>query len=185
MAATNSAAVLVEEPLFEIVNGVRVEVPRMGAFASFLANVLAGFLNDYARPRQLGFAVIEVLFRLPPTGTSRRPDVAFLGPGVWPHDFGEDPVDWDRVPLIAIEIVSKTNTAAELLEKRNDYFAAGVKHVWIVYPRQRQVEVYDSPIGSRVLCSGDALEAEDVLPGFRLGIDELFTEPSTANSNGS
>src|SRR5207245_458165 len=110
-------------------------------------------------PARLGFAVIEVLFRLPPGGTSRRPDVAFLGPGVWPDDFGEDPAEWDVVPLIAIEIVSPTNTAAELVDKRNDYFAAGVRHVWVVFPRQREIEVYESPAGSRVLRCDDVLEA--------------------------
>ena|SRR5438477_9485207 len=174
---TADAAVLDEEPLFEIVNGQRVEVPRMGAFATFLANVLARFLNDFAVPRRLGFAVIEVLFRLPPVGTSRRPDVAFVGPGDWPDDFGADPAEWEKVPLIAAEIVSPTNTAAELVEKRNDFFAAGVRHVWIVYPRQQEVEVYDSPAGSRVLRGDSVLEADDVLPGFRLRIDDLFADP--------
>lgn len=183
--ATNAAAVVDEEPLFEIVNDVRVEVPRMGAFASFLANVLAGFLNDFARPARLGFAVIEVLFRFPPGGTSRRPDVAFLGPAAWPADCAEDPVDWDQVPLIAVEIVSRTNTAAEMSEKRADCFAAGVRHVWVVYLRQQQVEVWDSPTGARVLRGEDVLEAADALPGFRLKINDLFVRFSPATSNGS
>jgi Uma2 family endonuclease len=185
MATVNSAAVLDEEPLFEVVNGQRVEVPRMGAFACLLANVLAEFLNDFAKPARLGRAVIEVLFRLSPGGPSRRPDVAFVDLENWPDDYGVDPAEWEQVPLIAIEIVSPSNTAAELAEKRADYFAAGVRHVWVVYPRQQQVEVYDSPTGSRVLRSNDVLEAADVLPGFRLRISDLFAKPSSAVSNGS
>jgi Uma2 family endonuclease len=185
MTVTTPPAVLDEEPLFEIVNGVRVEVPRMGAFACLLANVLAKLLNDFAEPARLGFAVIEILFRLSPGGPSRRPDVAFVGLENWPDDYGVDPAEWEQVPLIAIEIVSPTNTAAELAEKRADYFAAGVRHVWVVYPRQQQVEVYDSATGSRVLRGDDVLEAGGVLPGFRLRISDLFAKATVTGSNGS
>jgi hypothetical protein len=50
------------------------------------------------------------------------------------------------------------------------YLAAGVRLVWIVWPKQRQVDVWrpdaDRPIAT--LGTSDALDGMDVLPGFTL-----------------
>jgi Uma2 family endonuclease len=60
---------------------------------------------------------------------------------------------------------------------------AGVRLVWLVDPRAQTVEELrpdpDEPRGgthSRLLSAevGDVLEAEDVLPGFRLSVADVF-----------
>ena len=37
--------------------------------------------------------------------------------------------------------------------------------VWVVYPEQRQVYIYDSPTQIRVLTTDDTLDGGTVLPG--------------------
>src|SRR5947209_11772150 len=60
--------------LYEIVNGERKEIPRMGALAATIASFLVTHLNLYGWSRRLGFAVAEVLLQLPPDRPQRRPD---------------------------------------------------------------------------------------------------------------
>ncbi len=96
----------------------------------------------------------------------------------WPKDRpipGEGNA-WDVVPDLAVEVVSPNDNAEELLIKADEYFRAGVRMVWIVYPRQRLVFVYESLTQVRGLTRADVLDGGAVLPGFRLPLQELFPE---------
>ncbi len=77
-------------------------------------------------------------------------------------------------PDLAVEVLSKGNTVAEINEKIALYFAAGSRQVWIVKPKRRTVEIYRSPIEVRILAEHDTLDGGDVLPGFGLKLSELF-----------
>ena len=75
------------ESLFEIIDGQRVEITPMGAFACLLANGLCREMNFHGRQFDLGQAVVEVLFHLAlPVDRNRRPDVAFVTYATWPKD---------------------------------------------------------------------------------------------------
>ena len=50
--------------------------------------------------------------------------------------------------------------------------------VWVVNPAERNALVYRTPEADRLLRVTDALDGEDVLPGFRLPLAELFAELS-------
>ena len=56
-------------------------------------------------------------------------DVAWLAPGR--AEISQDPVVLTRAPDICIEILSPSNSAAEIDEKRALYFDAGAAEVWI------------------------------------------------------
>lgn len=165
-----------DEPLFEIVNGERLEIPRMGALAGSVASFLAHWLNSFALPRKLGFAVTEVLLNLGVGRNQRRPDVSFIRWERWPYAAGvfEDPPVWDVVPNAAAEVVSPSNTANEIEDKIVEYFAAGVQLVWVIYPLLQRVYVYRSPNEATILEFADELDGGDVLPGFKVKIAELF-----------
>ena len=74
-------------------------------------------------------------------------------------------------------IVSPSNTRAEIREKVLEYLAAGTRLVWVVEPRTRSVTTYRSRTDVKVLKGTDLLSGLDVLPGFRLSLNELFTPP--------
>jgi Uma2 family endonuclease len=80
------------------------------------------------------------------------------------------------VPDLAVEVISPTNRAPEVLEKIHEYFAAGVRLVWLVYCEPRQVYVYRSPVSIQVLTPQDTLDGEDVIPGFSLTVAKLFDD---------
>src|SRR5207249_2440357 len=83
----------------------------------------------------------------------------------------------DLAPDLAAEIVSKGNTRKEMERKVGEYFRSGVRLVWLIYPKKRTVEVYTSPRNRRVVTQEEALDGDEVLPGFSLNLTEFFTPP--------
>ncbi|MCC7341931.1 MAG: Uma2 family endonuclease [Bryobacterales bacterium] len=69
-------------------------------------------------------------------GRHAIPDVSVF----WPAEpAGSVP---DRLPLIAIEIISPDDRIADVLEKLREYTAAGIVHVWLLDPRNKRLYFY-------------------------------------------
>ena len=169
---------------YEVVNGQRMETPRMGSYESDLANDLAYYIHEhFARFGRLGRVVIELLFRIQvSTNLQRRPDLAYISYDRWPRRKRPAPKDaWNVVPDLAVEVVSENNSANEIQGKIQDYFRCGVRLVWVVYPIQAQVYVYNSPTRIDVVQRTDTLDGGEVLPGFRLPLDTLFATDDDAD----
>ena len=86
-------------------------------------------------------------------------------------------------PDLAVEVLSAGHTPAEMARKRQEYFAAGVRLVWLVDPEARTAEVYTNPNQSTVRHEADTLEGGAVLPGFALPLRELFAELDRQGNN--
>jgi Uma2 family endonuclease len=172
-----------DDVLYEVVEGQIVELPPMGVYETDIANLLAEALNQYARKDRLGRAFHELLFRIDVVrNLKRRPDVAFVSRSKWP--FGKrvpDAEAWDMVPDLAVEVVSGSNGANEIIVKVNDYFRTGSRLVWVVYPVVRQVYVYHSATDVRILAEQDDLDGGEVIPGFRLPLKTLFEDEPDAD----
>jgi Uma2 family endonuclease len=163
-----------DDILYEVVNGLRVEKP-MGLVENLIANILIGRLLPYCRDNQLGFAVMEVFFEIPGSGNDRKPDVAFVSFQRWAADRPLPRVNaWPIAPELAVEVISPTDKAFEIVEKVQEYFQGGVRQVWHIYSHIEQVFIFDSPTTVRVLTRADELSAEPVVPGFRMPMAELF-----------
>ena len=178
-ALATPPAVRDDEPLYEIVDGKRVEMPPMSAYSVLVANELTWRLASHGHERNLGRAVMEQLFRLAlDRDRNRRPDVAFVSLARWPKDRPVPYRDnaWDVVPDLAVEVVSPTDFVEELLEKTTEYFRAGVRQVWLVYPLVRLVYVYESLTQVRGLTATDELDGGSVLPGFHIPLAAIFPE---------
>ncbi len=81
------------------------------------------------------------------------------------------------IPDLAVEVLSESNTAKEMLRKRRAFFEGGTRLVWQVNPAAKTVEVFTSPEESTVLGVRQTLDGGEVLPRFKLKINKLF--PST------
>jgi len=75
-------------------------------------------------------------------------------------------------------VLSPSDTLGYVHEKMARYFAHGTRLAWIINPSERNAVVYRSPEADRLLRVTDTLDGEDVLPGFRLPLAELFAELS-------
>jgi Uma2 family endonuclease len=80
----------------------------------------------------------------------------------------------DVAPELVVEIMSPGNSWSEVQAKLAEYFAIGVKLVWVVDPQLEQVHVYRALEQVTLLKKQDTLTGEDVLPGFTLALTEIF-----------
>ena len=105
--------------------------------------------------------------------TVRAPDVAFirndrlLDPP--PRGFAE------LAPDLAVEVLSPDDRAGETLAKVADWLKAGCRLVWVVDPQRAVARVYRADGGETHLARTDALDGEDVLPGFTLQLEGIFS----------
>jgi Uma2 family endonuclease len=169
-----AASLLPRKRLCELIDGVLVE-KAMGYRESLLAGLLLTFLNEFVLPRNLGLVSgADGMMRVFP-GLVYIPDVAFASWDRFPNRrVPDDPIP-DLAPDLAVEVLSKSNTAKEMVRKRRDYFAAGVRLVWIIDPRKRTMKVYTSPNRHITLDESETLDGGDVLPGYVLPLRQFFS----------
>lgn len=158
----------------ELVRGRLVREPLPGGIHDWVAGNLFRSLDRYAEQHSLGHVAFDTGFLLsrdPPT--VRGPDVAFLS---WERIPSEGPPKgfWETAPDLAVEVLSPSNTAAKINDKVLEYLAAGTRLVWVVDPETRCVTVYRSQKDVHVLTIDDALGGDEVLPGFRLPLSQVF-----------
>jgi Uma2 family endonuclease len=162
-----------EDRLCELVDGVLVEKP-MGFVESRIAVLLSTALQTFADAHDLGVVTGESgMFRFP-QNLVRMPDVAFASWDQFPDRELPDEGAPEIVPDLAVEVLSKSNTRAEMARKLQEYYRVGSRLVWFVDPPTKSVTVYTSPTKSKVLTAGDMLDGGKVLPGFKLPVESLF-----------
>lgn len=159
-----------EKHLYELVDGVLVE-KAMGYYESLLAAFLLGRLRVYLEANPLGEALgADATMRLFP-GLVRLPDVAFVSWERAPEDAEAEAIP-DVAPDLAVEVISRGNTAAEMERKLREYFEAGVRCVWLFDPRARTVRVYSSPESFSIVGEEGTVDGGEVLPGFQVSLAE-------------
>jgi Uma2 family endonuclease len=85
-------------------------------------------------------------------------------------------------PDLVVEMVYPEDLAVYHARKLDDYLRAGARQVWIAYPRFRIVEQFRSDRTGRRLRAEDELSGEDVIPGFRCRVADLFPGPPVAEA---
>jgi len=165
-----------EDRLYELIDGVLVEKVA-GYSEAYLASLLGRLIGNYAEEHDLGIvAGADGTLRLFPKQV-RIPDVSFVR---WERLPGRrlpaEPIP-QLVPDLAVEVISAGNTEEEMERKLHEYFEAGVRLVWYVYPANHSVGVYSSPDDVTELHGDAILDGGDVLPGYRLPLSQLFAMP--------
>lgn len=159
----------------ELIDGVLVE-KAMGIEESFLAMWLGHLLNQFLDKHKLGIITgADGALRLMP-GLVRIPDVSFISWDQLPNrKIPKKPIP-DLYPDLAVEVLSRKNTKAEIDRKLHEYFRSGTRLAWVVDPRKRSVRVYDAPDQFRLLTEDQSLDGGDVLPGLSLSLREVFAQ---------
>jgi Uma2 family endonuclease len=80
----------------------------------------------------------------------------------------------DGVPVLAVEILSPSDTVEEIDEKVDSYLTAGVALVWVLDPHDRTVTVYRPDARPQLFNDEQELVGEPHLPGFRAPVARLF-----------
>ena len=168
--------------LVELVDGVLVE-KAMGWKESMLASIVVQHLWNYLDIHDLGIALTaDGPIRLRP-GRVRIPDVCFISWARLPDMEQFKGSLLDAIPDLAVEVISKSNTPKEMDIKLRDYFKAGVRLVWFIYPKTETAMVYTSLTARKEVGSDGTLHGGKVLPGFSLPLKKLFSR-ARRRSNG-
>ena len=173
-----NVALVEDEALYEVVDGQIVELAPMGANDISLATELVAYLRTFVRQHSLGRVVQEMLFDLGAiVQRKRRTDAAFVSYSRWPQQRRVPRTEaWEVVPNLVVEVVSRNDKGDDIVDKVAEYFRAGVECVWLVFPSQEQIYVYNSPTQVRIFTRTDELPGEPLLPHFRLPLATLFDE---------
>ena len=157
---------------FELDRGELVEVSAATYEHNRIRGALESALRVFLAAQRIGEAVAEQEFRLGPD-TVRRPDVAFLRSETVAR-IDKSKSILEVVPDLVAEVVSPNDTAEKLMRKVDQFLAAGCSLVWVVYPAERKVHVYEPNDLVRVLSEGKNVQAPDLLPGFSFPVSRLF-----------
>jgi Uma2 family endonuclease len=171
---------------YEIVDGEKLWLPLRSIYACEMAHILCEDLSAYLAGRGVGRAYMHMPYQLPLTfPTVRKPMVSYLSFERFPrnHPIANGAEGLPAVPELVTEILGPEDYAETTLQKVEEYFDAGVRHVWIGYPIRKVMHAFDSFTSVRVLRPGDSLAAEETLPGFRVELSRLFSNPPRSNRN--
>ena len=158
---------------YELVHGRPEEVP-MGALSSWVGGELFFYLRSFLGQHPLGRVFPqETAVKAWPDDNShfRKPDGMFVSNA---RLIGIAPETLEAVPDLVFEVVSPTDEAQALEKKLGEYFDAGVRLVWVIYPQTKTVHIYRPGGLAAYIGPGDVLSGEDVLPGFSVPVKDLF-----------
>ena len=159
----------------ELVKGELRKMVPAGNEHGQLALRLAWRLAQYVEANKLGVtyaAETGFILALDPD-TVRAPDVAFVRRERL-EEVGEVEGYWPGAPDLAVEVISPSDNYSEVEGKVADWLEAGTRMVVVVDPRRRKVTVHRSASDIRVLGIGEVLEGGEVVPGWKLPLEELF-----------
>ncbi|HYW48473.1 MAG TPA: Uma2 family endonuclease [Bryobacteraceae bacterium] len=150
----------------ELLRGELIELPPAKRKRDLIAHRLYELLKPAVAGEagQSGVVYHEMGYRLGPRSWL-KPDVSITHPGQPGDDY------FEGAPALAVEVISESNTATEIAGKVKELFAAGGREVWLIYPDQRSVWVYQ-PGGQAREHSGRF--ATDLLPGIEIDLDAVL-----------
>jgi Uma2 family endonuclease len=102
----------------------------------------------------------------------RRPDLAFFSN----EQINNSLNDEEQIPAFVIEIISSNDQINTVEDKVIEYFKAGVRVVWHIFPRQKTVYVYTSRRDVTICIENDICSAAPVLSDFQINVDQLFSQ---------
>ena len=137
-----------------------------------LSHILGGWLENQDDPIGRAFAG-EVGCELPEQNSSFGIDVAIFSHDCLSRQDEESPYIVGP-PLLAIEILSPSDSQKDIQRKVDIYLAAGVPLIWVADPHFKTVIVHKPGVtpemkaGDEILCGGE------VLPDFSVPVCKLF-----------
>ena len=160
---------------YELANGELVE-RHMGAESSWIAGNLFGLITLFYQGRVPGYLFIsDCGYQCYADDRSkvRKPDLSFVKKGRFPK--GGIPQGYIRIPPdLVVEVLSPNDLADDAEAKVEEYLDAGVQLVWVISPKAETVTVYRADRSAVKLHDADELTGENVLPGFRCKVSDLF-----------
>ncbi len=158
----------------ELVKGEIVYIVPTGYSHGYTECVIGKVLSAFAEQHHLGRVMVgEVgIYTARDPDTVRGADVVFIS-----HERMaqvKSPSYLDVAPDLIVEVLSPEDRWSDVMEKLEEYFAIGVRAVWVADTKMQTVYVYRSLTAVQRFTAEDELPGGDVLPGFSVLVRELF-----------
>jgi len=161
------------EGLYELIDDTLVRKP-MGSKESRFAVLLISLIYPFVKECNLGLFYGESsLYEFEP-GVILSPDLSLVPWDRVPNRQEPDAAIMTIMPNLVIEVLSQSNTAAEMRRKRVIYFKGGVERVWEVDIEVRTLTAYHTADEYETYTRNDIVPGEPMMPGFELSLTELF-----------
>lgn len=166
---------------YDLVRGELRSMPPMpgaehGTITYDFAFEIGAFVKQYQLGRCFAAETRFILERNP--DTSLAPDFAFVAASRLPKKMPRKSLE--LAPDLVLEVRSPSDRKKEVDRKAKQWLNAGVRIVWELDPTTRRLTVYRNGSVPRVLGEDDAVDGEDVLPGFTLLLRRLFQDGAGA-----
>ena len=190
MSATSTALMTAEELMqlpdddlrHELINGELITMPLPGhphgRIAARLLVPLAQFVWDHDLGEVYDFVGFQLTWN---PDTVLGPDISFVSKERLPK-VGEV-CYWQGPPDLAVEIYSPGYRPGKVSKRISRLFSYGTKQIWIVDLKHGTVSVYRSESDITTFSGSDYLEAQDMFPGFRISLDNIFGPTGAVKEN--
>jgi Uma2 family endonuclease len=156
---------------YEWNDGVVEKSPAVTTRELFIIQNLLDFFYTI-KARVGGILTTEVEQWTLPFVKYRKPDLAYFTK----EQIRAGKAEKEPLSEFMVELISKNDQINEVNSKVLEYFSAGVKVVWLIFPNQEMVYVYTSPSEVKI-CMGETLcSAENVIEGFVIKATDIFKE---------
>ena len=170
---------------YELIDG-RLMERSMGFRANRITNALNAALYLHCVQQRLGWVMPpDTSYHCFPQRPKlvRRPDISFVTKERLPLD--QEPEGHCRIaPDLVVEVISPNDEYYDVEERVRDYRAAGVRLIWLVVPPSRLVLIRRLDGTAAEVGEAGELDGENVVPGFRCLVADIF-RPPFAPTNGA
>lgn len=159
---------------YELDDGRIVQMSPPGNRHGMIQAVIAAEFREQGQKRGHGIAYAEVgviLWRNPDRVVGI--DNGFVTTASLPTPISLEGY-LERVPDLIVEIRSKNDRPRYINRKIADYLKAGAKAVLVIDPEARTATMHRPNSEPHTFHEQDVLALEDIIPGFRLLVAELF-----------
>ena len=159
---------------YELVEGQLIRMSPVSFDHGRIVVRLLVILSDHLKQSPSGVVVADVGFKLASNpDTVRGPDIAFLRsdrlPARGTRGFLKDPPD------AVIEVLSPDDRPSEMRRKTAEYLDKGVALVVVIDPKDATATSFrPSRVPVTLRDENELLDLDDVIPGFRCTLREVF-----------
>jgi Uma2 family endonuclease len=162
----------------EVVDGELVMSPKNNFIHGRICTRLLTALENFNRENRLGVILESSTGFWMRNRNCRAPDISFV-PRTRLEALKFKPSSrqfFPGAPDLAVEILSPNNSRSELDKRLRDFFSSGTQIAWLINPDTESVEVCRALTQRRLIGPGGELDGENLLPGFRYRLNDLFKD---------
>ena len=185
---TNSIGGMTEEQFFQFCQendsinfernamGDIIIMEPTGSYTGWFNINLGTDLTIWNRETNLGFVFDSNTGFTLPNGAVRSPDASFIKKESWEKISHEDRKRFAHIcPDFVIELLSESDQEWALQNKMKEWMDNGCRLAWMINPQKKETTIYRGNGETETKPFHEALNGEDVLPGFSLKLAEIFT----------